>query len=90
MSYPVANIQIKSLHQLTTLLGDIKAALADGALMQFVPTDAVLTLEDLNVVSDTGPWPDYIEAYFMSPITGERYKLAAETYHGVGGSWQRL
>ena len=90
MSYPVADIQIKSPHQLTTFLREIKAALADGALTQFVPTDAVLALDDLGVISDAGPWPDYIEAYFTSPITGERYKLTAETYHGVGGSWQRL
>jgi len=90
MSYPIADIQIKSPHQLTTVLREIKGALADGSLQQFVPADAAFALDDLNAVSDTGPWPDYIEAYFTNPKTGERYKLTAETYHGAGGSWQRL
>lgn len=72
MAYPVADIQIKSPHQLTNVLREIKAALADGSLQQFTPAGAVFALNDLNAVSDTGPWPDYIEAYFTNPKTGER------------------
>jgi hypothetical protein len=90
MSYPAADIQIESPQQLTTVLRQVKAALADGSLRQFTPADATLALDDLNAVSDNGPWPDYIEAYFSNPSTGERYKLTVETYHGAGGSWQRL
>ena len=90
MTYPVADIEIKSPHDLTGVLQGIKRALADGSLRQFKPADAALALDDLNAVSDVGPWPDYIEAYFTNPKTGERYKLTAETYHGSGGSWQRL
>ena len=90
MSYPSANIQINSQEQLTSLLRDLKRALANGRLRQYKPSDAAMALDDLNQVSDTGPWPDYIEAYFADPTTGERYKLTAETYHGSGGAWERL
>jgi hypothetical protein len=90
VSYPTANTQIKSAEQLTTILRAIKRALANGSLRQYKPSDAVLALDDLNQVSDSGPWPDYIEAYFADSKTGEQYKLTAETYHGSGGEWERL
>jgi hypothetical protein len=91
MIYPATDTQIESPHQLTTLLREIKSALAEGILEQFTPAAAAaVALDDLNAVKDTGPWPDYLEAYLRNPKTDVRYKLTVETYHGVGGSWQRL
>jgi hypothetical protein len=90
MSYSKGKLSIRSPQQLTSVLRDLKRALADGSLRQFSPADAAFAVADLNVVSDDGPWPDYLEAFFTDPNTGERYKLTVETYHGAGGTWERL
>lgn len=85
--------QIESPHQLTTLLREIKGALADGRLEQFAPAAAAQALDDLNTVSDAGPWPDYLEAYFRNPSTGEQYRLTVETQYSSDGCmstpWQQ-
>jgi hypothetical protein len=90
MSYPRENFAIRSPQQLTSLLRRIKQSLSDGSLCQYRVDDTALATADLSLVSDEGPWPDYLEAFFANSETGERYKLTVETYHGAGGSWERL
>ena len=41
--------------------------------------------EDL---SESGPWPDYVEHYFECTNCDWRFRLAVETYHGAGGAWE--
>ncbi len=36
---------------------------------------------------DKPPWPDHIEYHFACSNCGARFRLAAETHHGSGGSW---
>jgi hypothetical protein len=90
VSYPKVTLPIRSPGQLTGVLRDIKRALAVGSLHQFRPADAALALVDLSAVNEEGPWPDYVEAYFRDPKSGESYKLTVDAYHGAGGSWERL
>lgn len=33
------------------------------------------------------PWPDHFQCRFACSSCGTRFRLAAETYHGSGGSW---
>ena len=81
---------IESPVQLTALLREIKTAVADGVLQQTTP-DAPQLLADTSFaeIVEEGPWPDYIEMFFVVSQTGQRYRLVAETFHGAGGSWRR-
>jgi hypothetical protein len=72
--------------ELAQILRSIKECMTNGSLRQLVPIDAQLVIADVNAIPDEGPWPDYVEAHFEDG-RGERYKLAVETYHGVGGFW---
>lgn len=84
------NLEIRSPQEFIEVLRRVRSALASGSLCQFKPVDAPFAMDDITVVNDAGPWPDYVEAYFEDPATRARYKLTAETYHGAGGRWVRL
>jgi len=74
--------------ELGTLLRELKEAVAAGVLEQirFDPSQFA-TDAPISDFADNGPWPDYIQLHFRVRATGTRYKLAAETYHGAGGTW---
>ncbi len=86
MSFPDIESAVSTPGQLAALLRETKECLAKGVLRQVKPTSAPLALDDLWTVSDDGPWPDFIEAYFEDR-QGKLYKLAVETHHGAGGTW---
>ena len=45
----------------------------------------------LQDIIEGRPWPaDVIELDFEEPMTGVRYRLSIETYHGCGGAWKKL
>jgi hypothetical protein len=71
------------------VLREVKQCVAQGILLQVKPANAPFALDDLTTVPDEGPWPDYVEAYFVDRH-GKQYKLTVETYHGAGGSWRRV
>jgi len=74
--------------ELVTLLREIKAAIATGLLEQIRPDPSPFATDAaISDVPDNGPWPDYVELRFRARGTGERHKLTAEIYHGVGGTW---
>jgi len=43
---------------------------------------------DFSRLEPDGPWPDIIEAEF-DDMSGARFRLEVETYHGAGGRWMR-
>lgn len=88
MSFPDIEACISSPGELAAILREAKQCIAQGILHQVRPANAPFALDDLSAVPDDGPWPDYLEAYFEDR-QGKRYKLAVETYHGIGGSWGR-
>jgi len=88
MRFPEVETQISSPTELTEILRNAKQCIADGTLQQIKPGNAPFAVDDLTVVPDEGPWPDYLEAHFVDH-NGRRYKLIVETYHGAGGSWGR-
>ncbi|MEJ1965148.1 MAG: hypothetical protein WDO56_27865 [Gammaproteobacteria bacterium] len=71
------------------MLVRLKQSLSDGSLRQIKPADTPFALNDIRNVPESGPWPDYVEAYFEDR-SGQRYKLVVEAYHGAGGSWERI
>lgn len=74
--------------ELAALIREIKAAISTGSLEQIRPDPSPLATDAaISDLPDKGPWPDYVELRFRVPGTGARYKLAAETYHGTGGTW---
>jgi hypothetical protein len=76
--------------ELTSLIREIKAAVADGVLEQ-ARTDLSAFAMDVEIATlpERGPWPDFIEMRFQVRGTGNRYTLSVETYHGAGGTWQQ-
>lgn len=76
--------------ELAQMLRELKRAVVQGIVRQVHPQQTVLLREiPLEDIPDKGPWPDYIEMYFEDVNTRAVYKLSVETYHGVGGSWER-
>jgi hypothetical protein len=78
--------------QLAEILRELKAKVANNELQQDWPLNApFMTPGNLQTIDVAGPWPDYIEMYFSTtqePVM--RFKLSVETYHGTGGTFQRL
>jgi hypothetical protein len=88
MSGIPATRKIETPGELAALLREIKAAIAAGILEQIRPDPSPFATDAaISDVADNGPWPDYMEMRFRVPGTAVRYKLAAETYHGAGGTW---
>lgn len=86
ISAPAART-IQSPSDLTSVLREIRAAVARGELEQVPSASSFATCIDVAELPDTGPWPDYIELRFRLRGQGATYLLAVETYHGGGGSW---
>ena len=89
MTFPIPERKISSRDTFVSVLRDVKRCIADGSLRQMKPANAPFAIDDVTSVPDEGPWPDYVEAYFEDRV-GQRYKLTAETYHGAGGSWEKI
>ena len=78
--------KIRTPGELTKAIRILQGNLDDGALKE-VEGDSVLEQQPLLSLPETGPWPDIVNCHFACTSWGERFKLAAETYHGSGGSW---
>jgi len=89
MTLAMANTQIRTREELKAVLRRTKEFIANGTLRQIKAIGSIVANDDLTTVPDDGPWPDFLEAYFED-LEGARYKLTVETYHGTGGSWERV
>ena len=91
MSYPREPLEIRSATELRTLLAALEQAIKEGLLIECRPAGASTpTTELASIFAADSCWPDYIEAYVRDPATGNTFRLAVETYHGSGGSWERI
>lgn len=90
MPFPQDEIEIRSPQEFIPFLALLKQVLRDGSLRQYKPADVLLAMDDIRTLTEEGPWPDYMEAYFEDVQSRTRYRLCVETYHGSGGSWERL
>lgn len=73
--------------QLTKAIRVVRANLADGTLVD-ITQSAHSPSGKFADLSESGPWPDYIEHYFQCKACGHRFRFSAETYHGAGGEWE--
>jgi hypothetical protein len=83
------DVTISSPADLVVVLREVNAYVAQGRLHQLEVSNPSFPECSLKEISETGPWPDYIEG-LLEDSAGYRYRLAVETYHGTGGSWTRL
>ena len=65
----------------------IRANLSDGSIDD-ITQPAHSPLSKFEDLSESGPWPDYVEHYFECTGCGWRFRLAVDTYHGGGGAWE--
>ena len=78
-------IRIHTPGQYFNLLTQVKEVLAQGTLVLLHGNT------DLADLGPTRPWPDdLIEHTFECPRCHQQFRLAVETYHGSGGSWQPI
>lgn len=80
---------IKSPLQFKRLLNNLKYWVSTGGLKQTEMGKSGVPALPIEGISEIGPWPDYLEAYFLNDY-GMLYKITMEIYHGSGGRWERL
>ena len=82
--------QIKSAADISKALKVIQDNLQDEILVEaaYWPEGQVKVQRPAfaSIPADA-PWPDYFEYYFSCTACGQLYRLAAETFHGIGGTW---
>jgi hypothetical protein len=81
------NLSIRSPSDLESLLVLLSRLLDAGVLRQCEAARASQGSIDLRTLRADGPWPDILEAEFVS-ADGRRYELFVDTYHGTGGRWR--
>lgn len=85
------NLKVKSPNDLRLLLSEIRSEVGKETLRQLPAKEGGWQTEiAIQKIPEEGPWPDYIEIDFEVTQSGERYRLTAETFHGCGGSWQKI
>ena len=86
--------EIGSASALRELLDFLDGAIEENLIEQYWRSDDEQiggnTPETVREIVSSGTWPDHIDWYFLWKETGNRYHLSVETYHGAGGSWERL
>ena len=84
----IPDTEITTRAELSELIRSIKAAIAAGTLRQAGGGDGSGPWLDFSRLEPDGPGPDIIEAEF-DDMSGARFRLEVETYHGAGGRWMR-
>ncbi len=83
--------KISSPGELVQVLQELKQSVAKGAIRQVDSAQSTLSGKiQIENIPTEGPWPDYIEMYFEDTNSRDIYRLTVETYHGAGGSWERV
>lgn len=85
-------MQIESPEDLWYLIRVIKRSISEGKLQQYTPFLAPLAANvAISDLEENKPWPaDYIELYFMTTDGKQKFRLALEVHHGIGGDWSPL
>ena len=84
----IPDTEITTRAELSELIRSIKAAIAVGTLRQADGADGSGPRLDFSRLEPDGPWPDSIEAEF-DDMSGARFRIEVETYHGAVGRWMR-
>jgi hypothetical protein len=80
---------IKSPVQFNKFFKNLKYWLEMNFLNQIKHGNDGTPLLPIKDIPESGPWPDYLEAYFTTD-SRVLYKLSVELYHGLGGQWELL
>lgn len=79
-------VQIRTPGEMAKAVRVIRANMQDAIIKDITQPDHTASAE-FSDLSETGPWPDYVEHYFECTHCGARFRFAVETYHGAGGAW---
>lgn len=83
-------VQIGSATDMTKVLKVVRDNLHDGTLVEaaYWPAGQIkIDRPSLTSIPIDGPWPDYFEHYFSCTTCRQLYRLSAEAFHGMGGTW---
>ena len=80
---------VESPQQLRTLLDGLGAAVDAGLLTRHPPREPFDFRGTVAELRSGDNWPDYFALEF-SDRAGVRYRLDVETFHGAGGTWERV
>lgn len=80
--------KIATLGDFKAFLPLIKTAIREGALEQYFPRTYVLDSKESVFDLDCDDiLPDVITMYFRDTVSGKKYELNVDVYHGSGGDW---
>ena len=82
-------VPIRRPGDLATVIRVIRANIADGVLIE-EKRQGLLVGGNFADLHESGPWPDHIQCHFRCASCACEFRLTAETYHGSGGSWERI
>jgi hypothetical protein len=80
------SVEIQTPGDLSKALRVIRANLADSSITDVTQSNNSQSGEFLNL-EERGPWPDHLSYQFKCTRCGHQFRLAVETYHGAGGTW---
>jgi hypothetical protein len=82
---------VQSPEDLRRLIGMAQAHIESGILKEVPHPDVPYWDEkEFPDVAAGGPWNDIVGFRFVCVACGEIFELAAETYHGMGGTWRPI
>ncbi|MBC6712427.1 hypothetical protein [Treponema sp. Marseille-Q3903] len=85
------NIQISSPDELKKIFLLIAQKEKEGKITQIInENDLFCTKISISEILDKKKNPDFIRYYFQDLIDNNKYLLSVETYHGIGGSLEKL
>jgi hypothetical protein len=80
------NVQLRTRGELFRAIGVIRQAMSDGDIEE-IDAGPMKGGEAFKDIREDGPLEDTLLYRFRCPGCGQNFVLAAETYHGSGGSW---
>lgn len=85
------NIQISSPDELKKIFLLIARKEKEGKITQIInENDLFCTKISISEILDKKKNPDFIRYYFKDVNNNTKYLLSVETYHGIGGSLERI
>ena len=80
--------EIRDPDELVDAIAMAQAAMRDGILDEVPPDDSMAGMIPFAELGPPGRWDDVLLYRFRCTGCGQGFALAAETYHGSGGSWE--
>ena len=85
------NTQISSLDELEKILILIAQKEREGQITQIInANDLFCTKISASEILDKKKNPDFIRYYFIDEKNNTKFLLSVETYHGIGGSLEKI